>query len=70
MGNSVVTEGGDNPETGQRFERAELRGTPSADRIRASGHARRLEQAGHMTAPDRDNRQSRFRPCGAGAVHT
>ena len=65
-----MTEDWDNPETGRRFERAELRGTRSADRIRASGHVRRIEQAGHMTAPDRDHRQSHFSTCGAGAVHT
>jgi len=38
---------------GRGSEPAELIGTRSADRIRASGHARRVEQAGHMSAPDR-----------------
>ncbi len=38
---------------GRGSKPAELIGTQSADRIRASGHARRVEQAGHMSAPDR-----------------
>src|SRR5947207_15496212 len=38
---------------GRGSKPAELIGTQSADRIRASGHARRVEQAGHRSAPDR-----------------
>jgi hypothetical protein len=65
-----VTEVRDIPQTGRRFERAELIGTRSADRIRASGHVRRVEQAGHMSAPDRRTSAAMFPPCAVGAVHT
>jgi hypothetical protein len=34
-------------------KRGDLYGFLSADFIRASGHADRVEQAGHMSAPDR-----------------
>jgi hypothetical protein len=48
-----VTEDWDNAIMGRGLEPVELIGTRSADRIRASGHARRVEHAGHMSAPDR-----------------
>ena len=48
-----MTEDWDNPKTGQSSELAKLIGIQSADRIRASGHARRVKQAGHMSAPVR-----------------
>jgi hypothetical protein len=50
-------------------KRVDLYGFPSADFIRASGHANRVEQAGHMSAPDRARRTSE-NPCIDGAVHT
>jgi len=37
-------------------ERVDLYGLPSADFIRASSHADRVEEAGHMSAPDRTSR--------------
>jgi hypothetical protein len=50
-------------------ERVDLYGFPSADFIRASGHADRIKQAGHMSAPDRASLTSE-NPCIEGAVHT
>jgi hypothetical protein len=50
-------------------KRDDLYGFPSADFIRASGHADRVKQAGHMSAPDRAHRTSET-PCIDGAVHT
>src|SRR5207237_10552660 len=44
-------------------------GTQSADRIRASGHARRIEQAGHMSAPDRADLSERNPLRGGGRPH-
>ena len=67
---SVVTEDGDTPKQRQRFVRVGLVGTSSADRIRASGHARRIKQAGHMAAPDREDIRAAFTSCEVGAVHT
>ncbi len=67
---SVVTEDEDTPIKRQRFVRVGLVGTSSADRIRASGHARRIKQAGHMAAPDRDDIRPAFTSCEVGAVHT
>jgi hypothetical protein len=64
-----VTEDGDNPITGRGPEPAELIGTRSADRIRASGHARRVEQAGHMAAPDREAVSIKFPLRGGGRPH-
>ena len=54
---------------GRGLEPAELIGTRSADRIRASGHARRVEQAGHMSAPDRANISERNPLRGRGRPH-
>ena len=65
-----MTEDGDTPIERQRFERAGLVGTTSADRIRASGHACRTKQAGHMAAPDRCNVRPEITSCEVGAVHT
>lgn len=48
-------------------KRDDLYGFPSADFIRASGHANRIKQAGHMSAPDRARRTSE-NPCIDGAV--
>ena len=50
-------------------KRDDVYGFPSADFIRASGHANRVKQAGHMSAPDRARRTSE-NPCIDGAVHT
>jgi hypothetical protein len=50
-------------------KRVDLYGFLSADFIRASGHADRVEQAGHMSAPDRASQTSE-KPCTDGAVHT
>jgi len=49
--------------------RVDLYGFLSADFIRASGHANRVKQAGHMSAPDRARLISE-NPCIDGAVHT
>ena len=67
---SVVTEDEDTPKQWQRYMRVGLVGTSSADRIRASGHARRIKQAGHMAAPDRNDIRAAFTSCEVGAVHT
>ena len=40
-------------------KRDDLYGLSSADFIRASGHANRVKQAGHMSAPDRTRRTSK-----------
>jgi hypothetical protein len=50
-------------------QRVDLYGPPVADFIRASGHVHRIEQAGHMSAPDRANVTSES-SCADGAVHT
>ena len=47
-------------------KRGDLYGFPSADFIRASGHADRVKQAGHMSAPDRAGNSDN--PCIDGAV--
>jgi hypothetical protein len=49
-------------------KRGDLYGFLSADFIRASGHANRTKQAGHMSAPDRVSNSEN--PCVEGAVHT
>jgi len=54
---------------GRGSKPAELIGTQSADRIRASGHARRVEQAGHMSAPDRADLSERNPLRGGGRPH-
>jgi hypothetical protein len=48
-------------------ERVDLYGFPSADFIRASGHADRVKQVGYMSAPDRASRTSE-NPCIDGAA--
>jgi hypothetical protein len=50
-------------------ERVDLYGTPVADFIRASGHEHRIQQAGHMSAPDRAEVTAES-SCTDGAVHT
>jgi hypothetical protein len=46
-------------------ERGDLYGFLSADFIRASGHAHRVKQAGHISAPDRASNSEN--PCIKGA---
>jgi hypothetical protein len=65
-----VTEDEDTPLQRPRLERVGLVGATSADRIRASGHACRIKQAGHMAAPDRYNVKSEITSCEVGVVHT
>lgn len=65
-----MTEDEDTPLERPRLERVGLVGATSADRIRASGHACRIKQAGHMAAPDRYNVRSEITSCEVGVVHT
>ena len=65
-----MTEDEDTPLQRPRLERVGLVGATSADRIRASGHACRIKQAGHMAAPDRYNVKSEITSCEVGVVHT
>jgi hypothetical protein len=65
-----VTEDEDTPLQRPRLERVGLVGATFADRIRASGHACRIKQAGHMAAPDRYNVKSEITSCEVGVVHT
>jgi hypothetical protein len=63
-----VTEDWDNPKTGRSSELAELMGTRSADRSRASGMHAASNRPDTCLHPIEQS--ASFFPCGVGAVHT